>query len=521
MTGESQLLASELARRYALDNSAEWQRLLRHFEWRQAFAFIVILVPDEYGAAICRLSLEQFLARSGKKLPTFRYAQPDELKSLTEQLMGLEPPADTGAIWVEAVVPEAVKGYESWRDAWRVAVAVLNRYRNPLMRRFNVPLLFVGAPWLQVLLREIAPDLWSVCTLVVRVEPEIKVEREPEPFAPPHPDWVDENAPDPEFAMQMAERVRGQTGQELQLANLLHRAGRGYLERSQVKQAEKVLSEAVELRRQFDFESNDLADAIYDLSRSLGWLHKHAEGKAILQEALRIYRQTGSIQGEANCIRWLGNYALSRLDYRMAEEQYEQALLLYRKIGDMRGVGTCVRKLGDVARQKSDYAMARKLYEQALSFYHKIGYIRGEAKCIRRLGDIAFESSDLVTAKERYEHALSLYHKCGDMWIEANCTKSLGDIALRRSDRAEARRNFETALTLFEQIGEPSEIALTHLRLARLAENESERNQHIQAARAVWERIDRPDLIRELEEEFGNRAGQSPPVLESSRPKED
>lgn len=187
MIAESQLLGSELARRYALENSAEWQRLLTHFEWRQAFAFIVILVPDEHGAEICRLSLEQFLARSNQTLLTFRYAQPDELKKLTDQLMGLEPPPDTGAIWVEAAIPEAVEGYESWREAWRVAVAVLNRFRNPLMRRFNVPLLFVGAPWLQVMLREIAPDLWSVATLVVRVEPEVTVEREPEPFDPPRP----------------------------------------------------------------------------------------------------------------------------------------------------------------------------------------------------------------------------------------------------------------------------------------------------------------------------------------------
>jgi tetratricopeptide (TPR) repeat protein len=503
MTGESQLLGSELARRYALDNSAEWQRLLRHFEWRQAFAFIVILVPDEYGAEICRLSLEQFLARSGKKLLTHRYAQPDELKSLTEQLMGLEPPADTGAIWVEAVVPEAVKEYESWRDAWRVAVAVLNRYRNPLMRRFSVPLLFVGAPWLQVMLREIAPDLWSVCTLVVRVEPEIKVERESEPFVPPHPDWIDENAPDPEFALQMAERVRGQVGQELQLANLLHRAGKGYLAQSKLKQAEETLSEAVELRRRFVSESGDLADVIYDLSVSLAWLDSFTAATINLEESLRIYKQIGSVQGRAKCIEMLGNIALWRSDDTTAKERYEQALSICREIGDIQGEADCIKRLGDVALQRSDYSMAKHRYEQARSLYRKIGFVPGEAQSIRRLGNIAFEKSEYVTAKELYEQALSLYRKTGRPWGEAYCIRSLGDIALKSSDQAEAKEKFETALKLFKRTENPIAIGSTHLRLARVAENESERNQRIQAARAVWERIDRPDLIRELEEEFG------------------
>jgi tetratricopeptide (TPR) repeat protein len=415
----------------------------------------------------------------------------------------LEPPADTGAIWVEAVVPEAVKEYESWRDAWRVAVAVLNRYRNPLMRRFRVPLLFVGAPWLQVLLREIAPDLWSVCSLVVRVEPEIKAEREPEPVAPPRPDWIDENAPDPEFAMQMAERLRGQSGQELQLAGLLHRAGKGYLARFQSKQAEKTLSAAIELKRRYTSISDDLADALNDLSWALAWQHRFVEATENLEEAWRIYRQTRSIQGEAECIRRLGNIALWKSDYTTAKERHQQALSLYREIGDARGEATCIMRLGDAALRSSDHATAKELYEQALSLFLKIGLVRGEANCIRRLGDIALEKSDVVTAKERYEQTLLLYRKMGSVWGEAKCFSGLGDIALRRSDQAEARRNFKTALTLFEQLEEPFRIGSTHLRLARVAENEPERNQHIQAARAVWERIDRSDLVKQLDEEFG------------------
>lgn len=273
--------------------------------------------------------------------------------------------------------------------------------------------------------------------------------------------------------------------------------------RSEFKQAEKILAEAVEWRKQYASESDDLADTINDLAWSLTWQYRLAEAVKNLEESLRIYRLTDSVQGKAKCIRHLGSIAWRKSDYKSARDRYEQALSLYREIGDVKGETDCIRLLGSIAFWGSDYTAASDLYEQALSIYRDIGFVYGEAQCIRRLGDIAFERSDHVTAKERYEQALSLFRKIGLVWGEAHCVRGLGDIVLRRSDQAEAWRYFETALKLFERTEEPLAIGSTHLRLARLAENASERNQHIQAARAIWKRIDRPDLIRELEEEFG------------------
>jgi hypothetical protein len=56
---------------------------------------------------------------------------------------------------------------------------------------------------------------------------------------------------------------------------------------------------------------------------------------------------------------------------------------------------------------------------------------------------------------------------------------------------------------LYERIPEPYSIGQTHLRLARLSTDSTARMHHVQAARAAWERIDRPDLLTELEREFG------------------
>jgi len=65
-----------------------------------------------------------------------------------------------------------------------------------------------------------SPDLWSVRTLVVRIEPSA-----PHLFSPSTRN--NESTPresfDPEMALKEAKKLRGRAGQELALARLLHR----------------------------------------------------------------------------------------------------------------------------------------------------------------------------------------------------------------------------------------------------------------------------------------------------------
>ncbi|HEX9004065.1 MAG TPA: hypothetical protein VGB07_29405, partial [Blastocatellia bacterium] len=68
MTSKARLVSSELAQRYALWRSAEWQKLLTHLEWRQGFAFILLTVPDDLGAEICRQALERQLSQTDQTL---------------------------------------------------------------------------------------------------------------------------------------------------------------------------------------------------------------------------------------------------------------------------------------------------------------------------------------------------------------------------------------------------------------------------------------------------------------------
>jgi tetratricopeptide (TPR) repeat protein len=166
------------------------------------------------------------------------------------------------------------------------------------------------------------------------------------------------------------------------------------------------------------------------------------------------------------------------------------------------GEANCVKGLGKIALRRSEYEEARARFEAALPLYRLAGSVLGEANCVMSLGEIALARAEHEEARARYEAALPLYRRVGAVMGEANCFQGLGDIALARSQHEQAGQQFMTALNLYERIPEPYSIGWAHVRLARLADQD-ERRRHVATARAAWQSIDRPDLVKRLDTEFG------------------
>ncbi len=521
----------------------EWQLLLTHIEISEGFSFVVLLVPDADWANACRLALSHSLDALNKSLLTVDFSGPEDFKvQLPGRLLNLNISDRTGAVWLEKTVSDGSPYFTDWQEAWRGMVARLNQVRNPLRRHFQVPLVFVGASWIQPLIRETAPDLWSVRTLVTRIRPPGEAVQLRSEIEGSTEQQLEGLAIDPDLALRTAARLRNQSGNELALAELLYRAGHGLLARSQWKEAEAATSESLDLQRSFNAPDQSLAGTLLQLGNSLEWQSRFAEAIASVGEAQGLYAGSGDAEGEANCILSLGDIALQQSDLVSAQARYEEALLLYRRVGDVFGEADCIKSLGDVGLRRSDHAGAQAQYEEALSLYRRVSDVLGEANCVKNLGHIALARSDHTSALVRYEEALPLYRRIGDVLGEAHCIRSLGDIALQKSDLASAQARYEEALPLYRRVGnvlgeancilslgdiahleeseteararyvdalqlykliaEPWSIGLTHVRLARLEDDPTVREAHLEAARAAWTQIDRPDLIAELEQEF-------------------
>jgi hypothetical protein len=164
--------ASPIGRRYGTAAALEWQRVQAHFALHEGFGLLVLLVPDSDGASLCRQALADQLADVGGTLLDLSPDSPSKLRVLAETLLQQDPPPGCGAIWIAAAVPEPAPDHAAWMLAWRWALATVNQNRNRAQARFRCTLVMVGAPWLVPLFREAAPDLWSVRSVVARIEPE-------------------------------------------------------------------------------------------------------------------------------------------------------------------------------------------------------------------------------------------------------------------------------------------------------------------------------------------------------------
>ena len=281
---------------YGAEAVAEWRLLLNQFALGDGFAFVVLTVPGPDGAALCADELGAFLAPQARHLAYVASRTTEELRALAARLLALPDDAAMGAVWVTAALPDTTAEQDDWQAAWRYAVGSLNQQRNPLRRKLHVPLIMVGAPWLVPQMREMAPDLWSVRSLLVRNEPAREAAFESKGLISADLALLDDRdnlsadvAPDPVLAMREAARVRGIAGQELALVRLLARAGQGFRARGALHAAEDALQEAAELAARSG-ASEAAAAAWHDLAIVRHDLGDREAALAAAREAAALYR---------------------------------------------------------------------------------------------------------------------------------------------------------------------------------------------------------------------------------------
>jgi tetratricopeptide (TPR) repeat protein len=285
---------------YHLVESENWAAFLRHLDYNVGFAFVVLLVPDKVGLRICQEALHEHLAKEGLAVAEVSSPSPDRLQGLVEVLLQLVPGPEIGAVWTEVTVPEISPDFDEWKKALEEAFLRLNPHRNRLQGQIPCTWVFAGPSWIQPIVREAAPDIWSVRSMVVRVEPQGKGYIEEERWPESSSIEIAENAPDPEFSLAEAARLRGKPGQELTLARVLFRAGVGLLGERQFESAYKAFQESLDLKTRFQAPGLDLAQTYLNLAGAVSELGLYQQAVAYLEQAVTISRQSvGAREGGA------------------------------------------------------------------------------------------------------------------------------------------------------------------------------------------------------------------------------
>jgi len=327
---------------YGVLESEPWRILRRHLDLTKGFSLIVMTVPDGYGEEICRLALEGELRLTGKTLFRIPASTKEEVQKIASSIAALDLPEGAGAVWLGKAVDEAAPDFPAWRDAWKEGLSRLNEYRNPMERRYPVPVILTGAPWLVPLMRDSAPDLWSYRSAVVRISPPVKVEGEGQIPEPPSPD-PERDAPDLDLALSalalLPEGHRG-AGQE---AKLMGRISAALRARGRRDEAEQYGRNAARIYRRLAEQRPD--EFLPDFARSLnGWtailgeLGRREEALEAAEEAVHIYRTLAAARPDAflpDLATSLNNWAttLSGLGrHEEASEAAQEAVRIYRAL---------------------------------------------------------------------------------------------------------------------------------------------------------------------------------------------
>jgi tetratricopeptide (TPR) repeat protein len=421
-----------IERRYGTAAAAEWQVLLNRLELGEGFALVVLVVPDMDGARLCQGELESWLARRGRRLTVIAPESPAALHDAAVTLFGLPEDPHRGAIWLAAVPGPSGEDAESWDLAWRHTLVGLNQQRNPLRRRFLLPLILVGAANLVPAMREIAADLWSVRSLSLRIERELEAtagEREHTPALPDLPPR--DGAPDPELALRMAGRVRGRDGQQRVLASLLARAGEGFAALGKWHEAEAAWHEAADLFGAYGPPASlgqaqeKLGDIAWLTGRTATARDAYTTALAIRETLARAEPDRADYQRDLSVsYNKMGDLYCSLGQGEAARDAYANALAIRETLAGaepgradyQRDLSVSYEKMGDLYRALGQGEAARDAYAKTLAIAETLAraepdradYQRDLSVSHSNMGDLYRALGQGEAARDAYAKALAI-----------------------------------------------------------------------------------------------------------------
>jgi len=408
----------------------EWAKLLRHFELGEGFAYIILLVSNRAVARRCQSELDLWLrTRHRPSLFVVPLKTPDDVSSIPEQLLALTPP--DGPIWVDGTGTRQV-----YEQAWNRCAMKLNRARDTISARFSEPLIIVGAPYIREILRDAAPDFWSVRAFVAEISVPTRV---PLPDRPTSGENASEFSLDPDLALRDIAALRRKPGRERLLSKLLHRAGTELLRRGRFQEALPLLREATELDEAAVNANPNRADYLRGLSiayATMGDLRcSLGEGEAarqLYEKSLRIAeRLVAQEPGRADYLRdlavsygKLGNLQITLGDTEAAKQFCQKSLnirerLVAREPGRgeyLRDLSVAYTKMGDSYLAVGEADAAHQFYEKSLRIGERLAaeepdradYLRDLSASYFKLGDLQHALDEEQAARQLYEKSLRI-----------------------------------------------------------------------------------------------------------------
>ena len=180
------------------------------------------------------------------------------------------------------------------------------------------------------------------------------------------------------------------------------------------------------------------ARALRGLGLITDGLGDRARGRALMEEAVALYRDAGDDDGAARCIASLGSFALAQGELDRATLLIEQAVTLFDQLGkpDLESRSM----LGHVAVRRGDLATGRAIYEETLAAVQREGLDIPAA-------DLRVYLAWIGVLEDRFDDAARLVRDALPTWLRidgsldiAQCMFIAALVHDSRGSRADAAR---------------------------------------------------------------------------------
>lgn len=221
-----------------------------------------------------------------------------------------------------------------------------------------------------------------------------------------------------------------------------------------------------------------LAATLWPFWRTRGYL---LEGRRWLENALRHGNEV-PMSTRARLLLGVGLLAWQQSDLNQAKGLLEESMRLQRETGNSRGIAEVLNYLGAVAHHQGDYAQAEEFYKESLTLRRNLGDQHAIAASLNNLGLVMLSQENLSQAESLLEESVNLAQQLGDRWSAAYALDSLGIVALTRREFERARRHFEASLRIVQEMDDKWCIVACLDGLAAVAEGQG---QPLRASR-LW-----------------------------------
>ena len=485
----------ESASDLGLAGEQEWLSLRRQLELAADPWLGFIFCPAPGPVAVLRQRTEFMLRYRAQQLLHIAPASPKALRELLPQLFESLPQAD--CVWVEAIAvdgPLCDDELGPWAAAWDWLMLRLNERRDACLRRMKGALVFAVHPSWKPRVRNAAPDVWSVRSLVLDLEGNSG----PQTYDPSvsmtlsDPDDNAEYVPSVHDALAAVNRLAATPSPDSRsLARLHMRAASALLAADQASEAAEQTDQALAVLR--DRPVRLRAQALMLAARVKRADNDVAAALDHLGEAVALWRSILDEHGEAPQTRRdlafalfeMGGLYIEGRDTMAAKAACEESLATSRQLLEttretpesLRDLSVSLNRMGDIHDASGDAAAAKAAYEESLALRRRLLAATGETPqrlrdisvSLNRVGDIYESSGDAAAAKAAYEESLALCRRLlaatgetpqslRDLSVSLN---RMGGIHRSTGDKAAAKAAYEESLALCRRLLEMGETPLS------------------------------------------------------------